>query len=131
MRIIALDFGTTAIGIAVGETDLQSARPLAVVSAKDGKPNWNELDALVQEWSPRKLVVGMPYPNERGSQQILARAEKFMRQVKERYRLPVEGIDEHLSSAEARERARDMGRKTDERIDDIAAQVILETWMHA
>lgn len=130
MRVLALDFGTTAIGVAVGDTSLESARPLAVVAAKDGKPDWSVMDGLVAEWNPARFIVGMPFPNAGGSNEILARAEQFMRRVQERYHLPCEGVDEHLSSAEARERARDLGRNTDERVDDIAAQVILETWMH-
>ena len=130
MRVLGLDFGTTAIGVAVGDTSLDSARPLAVVAARDGKPDWSAVDALISEWNPARLIVGLPIPNERGSREILARAERFMRRVKERYQLPCEGVDEHLSSAEARERAKSLGRKADERVDDLAAQVILETWMH-
>src|SRR5690606_16707927 len=59
-RVIAFDFGLRWIGAAVGQSMLATGSPLARLKARDGIPRWEEIDALLEEWKPDRLVVGLP-----------------------------------------------------------------------
>ncbi|MBF2755559.1 MAG: Holliday junction resolvase RuvX [Gammaproteobacteria bacterium AqS3] len=131
MRVMGLDYGSTSLGVAVGNTELGSAEAVAVVPVRAEIPDWPKLDALMREWSPRQVIVGMPYPHQPGhSRTVLTRAKKLRERIEERYAIRCSVVDELLSSDEARRRAREIGRPGGERVDDIAAQIILETWMN-
>ncbi len=122
--LLGFDYGRKRIGVALGETLTQSARPLAILKSRHQRPDWAGIDALIAAWQPAALVVGEPL--REGGEHPLARAvRRFANQLKERYRLPVHRIDERLSSFEAERRLGGRGET-----DAVAAQVILETWFH-
>jgi putative Holliday junction resolvase len=124
--VLGFDFGERRIGVAVGQTITRSATPLAIIVVRDGQPDWAALSQMVREYEPQLFLVGIP-THENGSPHALAaRVERFCRQLHERYRLPVETIDEHLSSVEAEARADTHAAP----VDALAAQVILETWFN-
>lgn len=116
--VLAFDFGLKRIGVAVGEPELRTAHPLPAVS---GFP---EIQKLVAEWRPAKLVVGLPV-REGGPHPLAPRVERFARQLEGRFRLPVARVDERYSSLEAEGRLRGVKKKA---IDSVAAQVILEQY---
>ena len=58
--IMAFDFGTQKMGMAVGQALIESATPLALFPMKDGIPDWNQLLKLVKEWQPNLFLVGLP-----------------------------------------------------------------------
>ena len=60
MQILAFDFGTKKIGVAVGQTSTFTSSPLQVISSKDNKVNWNEIIILLDEWKPELIIVGKP-----------------------------------------------------------------------
>ena len=101
-----------------------TATPLETISVKNNKPDWNRISQLIEEWQPDKLVVGYPLQMDDARQPMTERSERFVRQLDGRYHLPVEIIDERLSSYEARQRI-----KSTRNGDPVAAQVILETWL--
>lgn len=133
---LAFDFGLARIGAALANPVTGLASPLLALPATNGAPDWRALDALVAEWRPQVLVVGVPY-NADGSDSALAPAARaFGDSLGERYRLPVETIDESLSSAEASDRLRRQraggirpGRVRKGDVDAMAAQVIAENWL--
>jgi len=92
----------------------------------------------VREWSPTRLLVGLPY-NMDGTETVLTGACRgFARELERRYGLPVEFVDERLTSSAAQgdlREARRSGARTRrirrEDIDANAARLILETWMRA
>jgi putative Holliday junction resolvase len=129
--ILGFDFGLRHIGTAVGQTTTKTATPLCVLKARNGHPNWEEVDRLLQEWKPTALVVGLPIDME-DAPQILQAAEAFMQALQKRYPLPVHGIDERLSTKEAREHIFAKGgyralQKVS--VDCYAAKLILESWL--
>lgn len=126
---MAFDFGLGHIGCAVGQTLTSTARPLAVLKARDGQPDWQQLAALVGEWRPNVLLVGLPLNMDGSESEFCGRARKFARRLHGRLSLPVKMVDERLSSREAKDRGgrRDSYRK--QPVDDLAAQIILETWL--
>ncbi|MFZ5724330.1 MAG: Holliday junction resolvase RuvX [Pseudomonadota bacterium] len=135
--VLGFDFGTRRIGVAVGNTLTGTARPLVVLKANDGVPDWEQVAKLVAEWQPVRLIVGLPLHMDGTESELSARARKFANRLGGRHSLPVTIIDERLSSFEARgELLRDAaargggraGQKT--AVDALAAAVILETWLN-
>lgn len=121
--LLCFDFGTKRIGVAVGQTVTQTANPLKTVKNKNNRPDWKGIKQLIEEWQPDALIVGVPLNMMGEVQEMTLASEKFMRQLHGRFRLPVYGVDERLSSFEAIQRT---GKITD--IDPVAAQAILEIW---
>jgi putative Holliday junction resolvase len=115
--VLGFDFGTRRIGVAIGNTLTRQARPLAIV-AECGKPRWARIAALIAEWQPARLAVGIPRHPDGAEHEMTQRCERFARRLEGRYRLPVARIDERYSSAVV-----DGGR------DDCAAAVILQQYL--
>lgn len=131
--IIALDFGLRNIGVAVGNTLSRTAQPLAIISARDGVPDWSALAALTNEWKPDRIIVGHPLNMDGSASELSRRASKFARQVEGRLSRPVTLVDERLSSREAKALALSQGHSGDfaaHPIDDQAASIILTTWLN-
>jgi len=131
-RVIAFDWGLRNIGVAVGNQYLGTSEPLTTVRARDGVADWQAIAALLKEWQPECLIVGEPLNMDGTEADITARARKFSRQLHGRFGLPVELIDERLSSHEAKLNARERGHNGNYRanpIDAQAAHVILQSWL--
>lgn len=125
---LGFDFGTRRIGVAFGQSITGSASPVATVPARDGIPDWAVLDALVATWSPDVFVVGQPYNMDDSESELLLRARKFGNRLNGRYYKPCYGMDERLSSFEARGKL--LRRESSAQLDSLAAQIILETWFN-
>lgn len=129
--MIAFDFGLRRIGMAIGQTLTQTARPLITLYAKEGTPNWQELAKLMKKWRPDALVVGIPLNMDGTEQPISQHARAFANLLKEKYNLPVFEMDERLTTKDARERLfAEGGFKAlqDGQVDQVAAQLILQNW---
>lgn len=130
-RVMAFDFGTRRIGVAVGQELLATGQPVALIPARDGIPDWHQIEALLTEWQPDLVVVGLPLNMDDSENDMCARARKFGKRLHGRYHVPVEMVDERLTSFEAKGDviaaggSRDFGRHG---VDDRAAVLILETW---
>jgi putative Holliday junction resolvase len=133
--VLAFDYGARRIGVAVGQTTTGTASPAGVI-AVSGAPDWPALEKCVRDWSPARLLVGLPY-NMDGSDTILTGVcRAFASELARRFRLPVELVDERLTSAAATADLRDARRSgartrrvRREDIDANAARLILETWL--
>ena len=100
--VMGFDFGQTKIGIAVGQRVTATANALAIIKARDGKPDWNALDPIIREWQPGQLVVGLPLNMDDTMSDMGEAASKFGRRLHGRYNIPVDMVDERLSTFEAR-----------------------------
>lgn len=129
--VIAFDFGMKRIGVAIGQTITQSARPLDTIQAKAGMPNWHAIDNLIKKWLPQALVVGIPLNMDGTDQYMSEKAREFARSLINRYQLPVHEMDERLTTKEAREQLFTQGgykALQDGQVDRVAAQLILQNW---
>ena len=134
--IMGFDYGTRKIGIAVGQLITKTANPIAIISARDGIPDWSEIEKLILEWQPAQLVIGLPLNMDETESEMSRRSLKFARRLTGRFNIPHHTIDERLTSREARSiheshssnQRGTAGHSRDE-IDDIAAQIILESWL--
>ena len=133
--ILAFDYGARRIGVAVGQATTGTASPAGVIAVR-GAPDWPALERTVREWSPARLLVGVPY-NMDGTETVLtATCRAFATELARRFGLPVDCVDERLTSAAATadlREARRSGVRTRrvrrEDIDAHAARLILETWL--
>lgn len=130
-RLMAFDFGTRRIGVATGQQMLGTGQPQAMLPARDGIPDWDAIGRLLQEWQPDLVLVGLPLNMDDSENDMCARARKFGKRLHGRFHVPVEMVDERLTSFEAKGEvmagggSRDFGRHG---VDDRAAVLILETW---
>lgn len=123
---LGFDFGLRRIGVAFGQSLTGQARPLPVLKARDGIPDWQVLEKLVAEWRPDVFVVGMPWNMDDSESELLQRSRKFANRLNGRLHRPCYGIDERLSSFEARGRL--MRGEAEGQLDGLAAALILESW---
>lgn len=129
LSAMGFDFGTHRIGVAFGQSLTGTARPLPMLPARDGIPDWSALEKLVQEWQPDIFVVGLPYNMDDSESELLRRAHKFGNRLNGRLHRPCYGMDERLSSFEARGQL--MRGEADAQLDSLAACLILEGWFAA
>ena len=127
---IALDFGLKRIGVATSSGGLITAREH--LPARGGIPEWGELDRLVRDYRPEVLVLGCP--PEPAPQMSLA-MRRFLKNLEDRYGLPVETMEEHLTTREAQEWLRErrasgkLGRRARKgEVDSLAACLIARDW---
>lgn len=129
--LLAFDFGMKRIGVAVGQSLTGTASPLAPLSARDGQPDWGQVEKLLAEWAPARLVVGLPLNMDGSEQPLTAAARRFAGRLHGRFGLPVDSIDERLSTKAVREELfsrggyRELQKKS---VDSRAACLILESW---
>lgn len=134
-RALGFDYGTRTIGTAAGSSISAGAQPLQALPAKGGEPDWQRVDALLAEWKPDVLVVGLPLMLDGGEQAVTRGARAFAQKLHARYALPVHLMDERHTSQEAARRfaarraAGNARRRDAANIDSLAAVVILEAWL--
>ena len=136
-RVLALDFGDRRIGLAAASTQNRSSSAIGTIMARGGVPDWPELDKAVREWTPDLLVIGMPYNMDGTEPAMTARVLQFVDVLIERYGLPVETVDERLTSVEARDLLKEQRRQGVRRkklkredVDSLAAKLIAENWIN-
>jgi putative Holliday junction resolvase len=133
---IGFDYGARRIGVAAGDTLTNGARPLGVVPAANGVPDWAALTRYVRDWGPRVLVVGVPYNMDGTPGQLTGAALEFAAELARRFPLEVVTVDERLSSREAEDILRGQ-RASGARprrvrhgdVDSAAACVLVEQWL--
>ncbi|MDN3651868.1 Holliday junction resolvase RuvX [Thalassotalea ponticola] len=130
--LMGFDFGTRHIGVAIGQEITQSARGLKAIKARDGIPNWDDIEKLLKEWQPDLLVVGLPLNMDGSEQPLTARVKKFANRLHGRFGVIVELQDERLTTADAKEQLFSDGgfrNLQKDNIDCMSAALIVESYM--
>jgi putative Holliday junction resolvase len=132
--LLAFDFGVRRIGVALGNTLTGTARALEVFDSTPELQRFTHIEGLIRAWQPQRLVVGLPLNEDGTESDTTRRAQRFCNQLRGRFSLPVETVDERFSSREAQAiiegRAQSMPRSRRPREDDaVAAAVILEQYL--
>ncbi len=83
--LLAFDFGTKSIGVAIGQRITGTARPLTAIKANDGTPDWTQFEKLLKEWQPELVVVGLPLNMDGTNQPLTDRARKFANRLHGRF----------------------------------------------
>lgn len=131
--LLAFDFGARRIGVASANTRTATATPLGTLSNGAERP-WTQLDQLIAQWQPARLLVGLP--GDESQTRIAAAATAFAHELADRYTLAVDLVDETLTSRAARSElimARKDGlmkrRIKRQDLDSLAACLIAEQWL--
>lgn len=125
MQIVAFDFGTKKIGVAVGQTATYTSSPLQIIINKDNKVNWSEISILLDEWNPELIIVGKPLNMDGTDSEIMKQVEKFYEKLKNTFDVNLEYIDERLTTFEAKQILED----TDiDQVDANAAKILIDNW---
>jgi putative Holliday junction resolvase len=115
---LAFDYGTKRVGVATGNTQMKLTQPLRTL-ALEGDARFKAIAALIKEWSPDALVIGVPFHPDGAAHDNTARARKFGRQLHGRFGLPVHEVDERYTTVDV-----EAGGARD--ADAAAAALILE-----
>lgn len=122
--LLCFDYGSKRIGTAIGQAVTATATPLKTINCYHNRPDWVSIEKLIHDYLPDAIVVGIPLNMDGTSQPVMEAAARFARQLEGRFNLPVFGMDERLSTFEAKKRS-----CQESNLDSIAAQAILETWL--
>lgn len=129
--VLAFDFGTRRIGVAIGEYELQMAHPLTTIDQSMTGPRFEKIAELIEVWQPVLLVVGLSVHADGTEHEITRLCRRFARRLEGRFRIPVALADERYTTVIARsvlEEAGVTGKKQRPMLDQIAAQHILQTY---
>lgn len=129
---MGFDFGAVRIGVAVGETVTGLAHPLTMIPSEPVAQRFEQIGALLAEWQPHQVIVGLPTYLDGSVHEMTQRCRRFGNQLHGRFNLPVDWVDERLSSAEAVQRLQQAGksaRDSKDHMDAIAAQILLQQWL--
>ncbi len=130
--VLAFDFGTRKIGVAVGNTLVRIAHPLTTIRGEARAPRFAAIESLIAEWQPQALVVGRPLHADGTPHEITALADRFARSLEGRFGLPVLRVDERYTTKAADQDLRAAGVHAATRAehrDAVAAQLILQSWL--
>jgi putative Holliday junction resolvase len=132
--ILAFDYGLRRIGVAVGQDVTASASPVGIVDNGEKGVDHGRIRALIAEWHPTRLVVGMPTHADGSPSAVTAAVKAFIDELAQ-YGLPISTIDERYSSRDAEQalkKARQQGsrgRISKQDIDAAAAVFIAERYL--
>ena len=127
MQILAFDFGTKKIGVAVGQTITKTSSTLTIIFNSKEKINWPAIEELLNEWKPDLILVGKPLNMDGTESDIMKKVESFTKKLKKISKIECEYIDERLTSFEAKEKVADLGSTL---LDAHAAKIILDNWFN-
>ena len=129
--ILAIDFGLTNIGVAVGQKITNTASELTTLKAKNGHPNWTEVRKLVKTYSPSLLLVGYPLNMDGSESEMSKRVKKFKARLEQETNTSTKLIDERLSTREAKTLSENRSLKNSRlKIHETSACLIAQTWLN-
>ena len=125
LTVMAFDYGTRRIGVAVGNTLTRSGQPIHTINENGDDALFGLIERLIKEWQPDRLVVGLPCHPDGTQHEMTAKAKRFGNQLNWRFHLPVDWVDERYTSAvlEGNLEMRD-------NLDAQSAALILEQYFH-
>ena len=125
MQIVAFDYGTKKIGVAVGQTETYTSSPLQIIYNEHEKTNWSEINILIDEWNPDLILVGKPINMDGTESDIMKRVDKFFKKLEKISNVDCEYIDERLTTFEAKEI---LGEDRVAEVDAHAAKILIDNW---
>lgn len=131
--LLAFDFGTKRIGVAVGNSISSTAQPLTTLHGEQNDQRFAAIAALIQEWQPVALIVGLPSNDDGTPHEMTRLCRRFAQRLKGRFGLPILLVDERYTSATASSSLSEAGIcgiKQKALLDQVAAQQILQAYFN-
>jgi len=132
--VLAFDFGEKRIGVAVGDVAVGIAHPLTTIRCEDNRARFAAIAALIAEWKPVELVIGVPSHADGREHELGRLARRFAQRLAGRFHLATQLVDERLTSHAAETGLREQGtraKKVKAALDAAAAREILQTYFSA
>ena len=126
MQIVAFDYGTKKIGVAVGQTETYTSSPLQIIYNDHEKTNWNEIRMLIDEWKPDLILIGKPINMDGTESEIMKKVDNFFKKLQKLSNTKCEYIDERLTTFEAKEI---LGESKVAEVDAHAAKILIDNWI--
>ena len=126
MQIVAFDYGTKKIGVAVGQTETYTSSPLQIIYNDHEKTNWNEIRMLIDEWKPDLILIGKPINMDGTESEIMKKVDNFFKKLQKISNIKCEYIDERLTTFEAKEI---LGESKVAEVDAHAAKILIDNWI--
>ena len=123
ITVMAFDYGTRRVGVAVGHSVTQVGQALKTITAANSEILFQEVASLLKEWQPDQLVVGRPVHPDGTPHEMTAKASRFGNQLQGRFAIPVAWVDERYTSAILEGDA-----KMQDNLDAHSAALILEQY---
>ena len=98
VMVMAFDYGTRRVGVAVGNSITRAGQALKTIAALNADALIQEIERLLIEWQPNQLVVGLPTHPDGAEHEMTAKSRRFGNQLQGRFKLPVNWVDERYSS---------------------------------
>ena len=98
ITVMAFDYGTRRVGVAVGNSVSKSGQALKMIAAPNSDAMFGEIEDLLKEWQPDRLIVGVPVYPDGTEHEMTAKARRFGNQLNGRFQLPIEWVDERYTS---------------------------------
>ena len=99
LMVMAFDYGTRRIGVAVGNTLTKLGQPLKTIEEPNSDVRFKVIEDLIKEWQPNRLVVGLPCHPDGTEHEMSQKARRFGNQLSGRFQLPMDWVDERYTSA--------------------------------
>jgi putative Holliday junction resolvase len=99
MTILAFDYGTRRIGVAVGNSETRVSQALKTIAVSNTDGLFREIDSLLKDWQPDQFVLGLPTHPDGTEHEMTQKARRFGNQLQGRFHLPVIWVDERYTSA--------------------------------
>ena len=125
MQIVAFDYGTKKIGVAVGQTETYTSSPLQIIYNEHDRTNWNEISILINEWNPDLILVGKPMNMDGTESDIMKRVDNFFKKLEKISNIECKYIDERLTTFEAKDI---LGESKLAEVDAHAAKILIDNW---
>ena len=125
MQIVAFDYGTKKIGVAVGQTETYTSSPLQIIYNEHDRTNWNEISILINEWNPDLILVGKPMNMDGTESDIMKRVDNFFKKLEKVSNIECKYIDERLTTFEAKDI---LGESKVAEVDAHAAKILIDNW---
>jgi putative Holliday junction resolvase len=132
LTYLGFDYGEKYIGVAVGRLPPCLAQALDTVAVRNRNPDWTHISRLVEEWKPDALIVGLPLNMDDSENPMTLAAKKFGNRLRGRYNLPVQMVDERLTTIAAKNILLEAGvpvKRHKSKLDKLAAQAILQAFL--
>ena len=123
ITVMAFDYGTRRVGVAVGNTELRASQALKTIVAANTDTLFFEIERVLQEWQPGQIVVGLPMHPDGAEHEMTAKAKRFGNQIHGRFNLPVTWVDERYTSA-----VLEANPQMNDNLDAHSAALILEQY---
>ena len=132
MRVMAVDYGTKAIGLAICDELQLTVRPLTTSRSPELTQAPERIGQLAADYEIGTLAVGLPLNMDGTRGEAVEKVERFVAELRQHVSVPIVMIDERLTSFEADQILREMGVSLKERkarSDEYAAALILQDYL--